>query len=128
MSQRTRRCDVIAERLNAYGKNLRDIFFNEIRRIAVSERESCEDAAKSPVCDADGEEHVNLCHLLRTGKVLAYTGPCLVRNARRLVDVRNGIDFTGVLCVRRSAVTQRDRCAAWTATHTRRSAWPFPNR
>lgn len=51
---------------------------------AVSERESCEDAAKSPVCDTDGEEHANLCHLLRTGKVLAYTGPCLVRNARRL--------------------------------------------
>lgn len=54
--------------------------------ITVSERESCEDTAKSPVCDTDDEEHANVCHLLRTGKVLAYNGPCLVRKiAKHLV-------------------------------------------
>lgn len=44
----------------------------------VSEKTSCEDAAKSVVCDTDDGEHPNLCHLLRSGKTFAYNGPCLV--------------------------------------------------
>lgn len=51
------------------------------RSRAVSEKEPCEEVAKSPVCDTDGEEHASLCHLLlrKTEKALAYAGPCLVR-------------------------------------------------
>lgn len=44
----------------------------------VSEKTSCEDAPKGVVCDTDDGEHSNLCHLLRSGKTLAYSGPCLV--------------------------------------------------
>lgn len=44
----------------------------------VSEKDSCEEAAKSPVCDTDNREHANSCYLLRAGKSLAYNGPCLV--------------------------------------------------
>lgn len=51
------------------------VFYKEL---TVSDKNSCEDATKSPVCDTDGEEHVNLCHLLRADKTLAYSGPCLV--------------------------------------------------
>ncbi|VVC41393.1 Thyroglobulin type-1,Kazal domain [Cinara cedri] len=53
----------------------------------VSEKESCEDAPKSQVCDTDGEEHPNLCHLIRSNKLLSYNGPCLV-----------GCNFTGQVC------------------------------
>jgi len=44
----------------------------------VSEKTSCEDSPKGVVCDTDDDEHSNLCHLLRSGKTLAYSGPCLV--------------------------------------------------
>ncbi|XP_025408983.1 reversion-inducing cysteine-rich protein with Kazal motifs isoform X2 [Sipha flava] len=44
----------------------------------ISEKDSCEETAKSPVCDTDNREHANLCYLLRAGKSLAYSGPCLV--------------------------------------------------
>ncbi|XP_025206396.1 reversion-inducing cysteine-rich protein with Kazal motifs [Melanaphis sacchari] len=53
----------------------------------VSEKTSCEDVTKSVVCDTDDVEHSNLCHLLRSGKTLAYNGPCLV-----------GCNSTGSVC------------------------------
>lgn len=39
---------------------------------------SCSSVPHDPVCDADGEEHPNMCYLLLYGKSLAYRGPCLV--------------------------------------------------
>ncbi|XP_015375740.1 PREDICTED: reversion-inducing cysteine-rich protein with Kazal motifs-like [Diuraphis noxia] len=53
----------------------------------VSEKTLCEDSAKGVVCDTDDGEHSNLCHLLRSGKTLAYSGPCLV-----------GCNSTGRVC------------------------------
>ncbi|XP_021916359.1 reversion-inducing cysteine-rich protein with Kazal motifs isoform X1 [Zootermopsis nevadensis] len=38
----------------------------------------CTNMPHDPVCDTDGQEHPNVCYLIRYRKALAYTGPCLV--------------------------------------------------
>ncbi|GFG31799.1 hypothetical protein Cfor_04236 [Coptotermes formosanus] len=38
----------------------------------------CTNMPHDPVCDTDGQEHPNICYLIRYQKTLAYRGPCLV--------------------------------------------------
>lgn len=37
----------------------------------------CNNQPASPVCDTDGRTHINPCHLVMSGRMLAYWGPCL---------------------------------------------------
>ncbi|GLG94607.1 Serine protease inhibitor dipetalogastin [Gryllus bimaculatus] len=63
----------------------------------------CSSQAHDPVCDSDGEEHPNLCYLLRKGKALAYRGPCL-----------EGCERAGVVCGA-DGNSYASECAAWAA-------------
>lgn len=46
--------------------------------VAVDVRSPCTDVPYDQVCDADNQEHPNLCYLVRYNKRLAYKGKCLV--------------------------------------------------
>jgi hypothetical protein len=46
--------------------------------ISVDTNSPCTNMPHDPVCDTDGQEHPNICYLIRYQKKLAYTGSCLV--------------------------------------------------
>jgi hypothetical protein len=46
--------------------------------VSVEANAPCTNMPHDPVCDTDGQEHPNICYLIRYQKTLAYRGPCLV--------------------------------------------------
>ncbi|XP_030025973.2 reversion-inducing cysteine-rich protein with Kazal motifs [Manduca sexta] len=62
---------------------------------------SCNTQPAMPVCDTDGRTHANPCHLVMSGRKLAYWGQCL-----------EGCSSTGTVCGV-NGVTYSSECAAW---------------
>ncbi|XP_045518029.1 reversion-inducing cysteine-rich protein with Kazal motifs isoform X1 [Pieris brassicae] len=61
----------------------------------------CHSQPSSPVCDTDGHTHTNPCHLVMSGRKLAYWGHCL-----------QGCSASGTVCGV-NGVTYTSECAAW---------------
>ncbi|XP_052743498.1 reversion-inducing cysteine-rich protein with Kazal motifs isoform X1 [Bicyclus anynana] len=63
---------------------------------------ACSAQPTVPVCDTDGRTHSNPCHLVMSGRKLAYWGQCL-----------RGCSSTGTVCGV-NGITYTSECAAWT--------------
>ncbi|XP_050348041.1 reversion-inducing cysteine-rich protein with Kazal motifs [Nymphalis io] len=62
---------------------------------------SCNTQPAAPVCDTDGHTHSNPCHLVMSGRKLAYWGQCL-----------RGCSSSATVCGV-NGVTYMSECAAW---------------
>ncbi|CAH2093095.1 unnamed protein product [Euphydryas editha] len=62
---------------------------------------SCNTQPTNPVCDTDGHTHTNPCHLVMSGRKLAYWGQCL-----------KGCSSSTTVCGV-NGVTYSSECAAW---------------
>ncbi|XP_049948355.1 reversion-inducing cysteine-rich protein with Kazal motifs [Schistocerca serialis cubense] len=69
----------------------------------VETTEQCTNLPYDPVCDTEGQEHHNMCALVRSWRRFAYSGPC-----------RTNCDNNGTVCGA-DGVTYRSECAAHAA-------------